>query len=242
MRFSSLDLGTCCRRAHRAAPCEDRNPAVAGRPSATPGRRAERPAACGSCGRPCAPRTRARRVRWAWAGRRAGWSTRPATFRRSAKNRCRRWSPTCRGRSSPISSARIPSRSSQAFSPRELEACGRLTQPLLHRAGENYYRPISWDDALSRIVEKLKSVAPNETLWYFSGRSSQRGRVSVAALRSAVWHEQRQQLQLLLPPGQRRGAAPARSAPARARCSLTTSSMPTWCFSSAATRPATIRG
>ncbi len=59
-----------------------------------------------------------------------------------------------------------------AFSPRELEACGRLTQPLLHRAGENFYRPISWDEALKRIVEKLRVVAPNETLWYFSGRSS----------------------------------------------------------------------
>ncbi len=59
-----------------------------------------------------------------------------------------------------------------AFSPRELEACGRLTQPLLHRAGENFYRPIGWDDALARIVENLRSVSPNETLWYFSGRSS----------------------------------------------------------------------
>ncbi|MEX2139485.1 MAG: FdhF/YdeP family oxidoreductase [Pirellulales bacterium] len=60
----------------------------------------------------------------------------------------------------------------QSFTPRELELCGRLTQPLLHRAGENYYQPISWDDATRRIVEKLKSVPPNETFWYFSGRSS----------------------------------------------------------------------
>jgi molybdopterin-dependent oxidoreductase alpha subunit len=60
----------------------------------------------------------------------------------------------------------------QSFSPRELEICGRLTQPLLHRASDNYYQPISWDDAIRRIVDKLKSVDPNETLWYFSGRSS----------------------------------------------------------------------
>jgi molybdopterin-dependent oxidoreductase alpha subunit len=60
----------------------------------------------------------------------------------------------------------------QSFTPRELELCGRLTQPLLHRAGENYYQPISWEEATRRIVEKLKSVAPNETFWYFSGRSS----------------------------------------------------------------------
>ena len=60
----------------------------------------------------------------------------------------------------------------QSFAPRELELCGRLTQPLLHRAGENYYQPISWDEATRRIVDKLKSAAADETFWYFSGRSS----------------------------------------------------------------------
>ncbi len=60
----------------------------------------------------------------------------------------------------------------QAFSPRELESCGRLTQPVLYEPGSQYYRPISWDEALARIAAKLKAVAPRETFWYFSGRSS----------------------------------------------------------------------
>jgi molybdopterin-dependent oxidoreductase alpha subunit len=60
----------------------------------------------------------------------------------------------------------------QAFSPRELESAGRLTQPLLHVQGEAYYRPIPWDAALEKIVAKLNAVAPDETFWYFSGRSS----------------------------------------------------------------------
>ena len=60
----------------------------------------------------------------------------------------------------------------QSFTPRELEICGRLTQPLLHRAGENYYQPIAWDEATRRIVEKLKSIEPDQSFWYFSGRSS----------------------------------------------------------------------
>ncbi len=60
----------------------------------------------------------------------------------------------------------------QAFSPRELEHCGRLTQPLLYTAGEQYYRPIAWEDAFARIVGKLKRVTADETFWYFSGRSS----------------------------------------------------------------------
>lgn len=60
----------------------------------------------------------------------------------------------------------------QAFTPRELENSGRLTQPLLYLQSEQYYRPISWDDAFARIVNKLKAVTPAETFWYFSGRSS----------------------------------------------------------------------
>ncbi len=70
----------------------------------------------------------------------------------------------------------------------------------------------------------------------------QRGRLSAAALRPPVRHEQRQQLQLLLPPGQRRRPGQRHSAAARPRSRWKTSSTPTWCSSSAATRPATIRG
>src|SRR5436190_9912498 len=60
----------------------------------------------------------------------------------------------------------------QAFSPRELESCGRLVQPVVLEQGQQYYRPIPWDDAISRIVAKLKATIPDETFWYFSGRSS----------------------------------------------------------------------
>jgi len=60
----------------------------------------------------------------------------------------------------------------QAFSPRELEECGRLVQPVLLEKGSQYYRPIAWDDALGRIAGKLRATPPDETFWYFSGRSS----------------------------------------------------------------------
>jgi molybdopterin-dependent oxidoreductase alpha subunit len=60
----------------------------------------------------------------------------------------------------------------QAFSPRDLEMCGRLVQPVMYRRGQQYYEPISWDDAFQRIVAKLKSLTADETFWYFSGRSS----------------------------------------------------------------------
>ena len=60
----------------------------------------------------------------------------------------------------------------QRFTPRELETCGRLTQPVICEQPGQYYRAISWDDAFRRIVGKLKASSPDETFWYFSGRSS----------------------------------------------------------------------
>jgi molybdopterin-dependent oxidoreductase alpha subunit len=60
----------------------------------------------------------------------------------------------------------------QAFSPRELESCGRLVQPVLLEEGQQYYRPIDWDEANRRIAGRLKSTPADDTFWYFSGRSS----------------------------------------------------------------------
>jgi len=60
----------------------------------------------------------------------------------------------------------------KAFSPYDLEHCGRLVQPVLYERGADYYRPIDWDEAIDRITKRLKSLPPDETFWYFSGRSS----------------------------------------------------------------------
>ncbi len=60
----------------------------------------------------------------------------------------------------------------QSFSPRELESCGRITTPLVLEAGGQYYRPIEWSEALARIEAQLGSIAPRESFWYSSGRSS----------------------------------------------------------------------
>jgi len=59
-----------------------------------------------------------------------------------------------------------------SFSPRELETSGRITQPMLYTQGDQYYRPITWQDAFEKIISKLNTVSPDETFWYFSGRSS----------------------------------------------------------------------
>lgn len=58
------------------------------------------------------------------------------------------------------------------FSPRELENSGRLVEPLLYERRCDHYQPLSWDEALSRIVAKLKVIRQDQSFWYFSGRSS----------------------------------------------------------------------
>jgi molybdopterin-dependent oxidoreductase alpha subunit len=60
----------------------------------------------------------------------------------------------------------------QAFSPRDLESCGRLVQPVLLVRGEDNYRSIGWEEARERIASRLKALSASETFWYTSGRSS----------------------------------------------------------------------
>ncbi len=58
------------------------------------------------------------------------------------------------------------------LSPYDLEHCGRLVQPVLYEKSSQYYRPIGWEEAFSRICNRLKEIPADETYWYFSGRSS----------------------------------------------------------------------
>jgi molybdopterin-dependent oxidoreductase alpha subunit len=60
----------------------------------------------------------------------------------------------------------------RTLTPRELEWCGRLTQPLYAGASDSHYHVLGWDEALSRIAGQLRSVRPDEHFFYASGRSS----------------------------------------------------------------------
>ncbi|WP_417766320.1 FdhF/YdeP family oxidoreductase [Spongiibacter tropicus] len=60
----------------------------------------------------------------------------------------------------------------RALSARELETLGRLGKPVYKPAGEDRYRVVEWEWALSRAAEGLKAVSPNRSFFYSSGRSS----------------------------------------------------------------------
>jgi formate dehydrogenase major subunit len=50
---------------------------------------------------------------------------------------------------------------------------GRLTEPVYKAAGDDHYRPISWNRAFSIIAERLNGLAsPHESAFYTSGRTS----------------------------------------------------------------------
>jgi molybdopterin-dependent oxidoreductase alpha subunit len=50
---------------------------------------------------------------------------------------------------------------------------GRLTHPMVLRAGDDHYRPIGWDDAYTLIADHLNALdTPDEALFYTSGRTS----------------------------------------------------------------------
>lgn len=58
------------------------------------------------------------------------------------------------------------------FTSRELEAAGRLAEPMIARKGDTHYRPISWDEALDHLASEMRGTDPRRAFLYASGRSS----------------------------------------------------------------------
>ena len=54
----------------------------------------------------------------------------------------------------------------------DLEHHGRLTHPMRWNLETDKYEPVSWDDAFKEIGDELKRLAPNDVVFYASGRAS----------------------------------------------------------------------
>ena len=68
---------------------------------------------------------------------------------------------------------------------------GRLTEPMVLRAGRDHYEPIGWDDAFGLVAGQLRGLAtPDEAVFYTSGAHQQRGRVRLPAVRAGLRHQQ----------------------------------------------------
>ncbi len=60
----------------------------------------------------------------------------------------------------------------QRMTPRELEASGRIVEPLYAGPKDTSYRAISWDEAIQHVGDSMHGTPPDESFFYFSGRSS----------------------------------------------------------------------
>jgi len=123
--------------------------------------------------------------------------TKPATFPRLQES-LQAMAPTCRGRSRiPFSAPIDPAMRASRVNWRP-----RASTPARALAGRGLLSAISWEK-LSNAYRPAARGRPGETFWYVSGRSSNEAGFPAAPLCPHLRHEQRQQLQLLLPPGQR---------------------------------------
>jgi len=65
-----------------------------------------------------------------------------------------------------------PVRRLQQASPLQLEAFGRLSQPVRYKKGASGFEVVSWEEAIQTTAEKLAETDPDASFFYFSGRSS----------------------------------------------------------------------
>ena len=87
-----------------------------------------------------------------------------------------------------------------------------------------HYEPIAWDDAFTLIAEELNALAaPDEAVFYTSGRTSNEAAFLYQLFVPAVRHQQPARLLEHVPRVERRGARPRPSASARGRSRSRTS-------------------
>lgn len=55
---------------------------------------------------------------------------------------------------------------------RLLERSGRLNTPIYKAAGASHYSPLSWEEAIDKVVHRFKKVPASRSFFYSSGRSS----------------------------------------------------------------------
>ncbi len=60
----------------------------------------------------------------------------------------------------------------KTFTPKQLESAGRITHPLYAGANDSHYQIISWQQAYEKLSSRLTATLPDESFFYFSGRSS----------------------------------------------------------------------
>jgi molybdopterin-dependent oxidoreductase alpha subunit len=58
------------------------------------------------------------------------------------------------------------------LTPRELEHLGRINQPLFADENSTHFKPITWEESFQKVTTSLIESSPENSFFYFSGRSS----------------------------------------------------------------------
>ena len=105
-------------------------------------------------------------------GQRGGMTNEAGRFPEVCKKSVQAMAADMAGRIRPGFFEQFPLDRLSGLTPRELEAAGRIVEPLYAGPGDRSYRAIAWDEALDRAAGALKAAPPDESFFYFSGRSS----------------------------------------------------------------------
>lgn len=106
----------------------------------------------------------------------AGRLVEPVMMERASENGVRRLCEPCERSAADDEAAKAPpgrtGGSSVRGSRSDLQGAVGTAETALARGGETHYRPIAWDEAFDTIARALAASDPDETFFYFSGRSS----------------------------------------------------------------------
>lgn len=105
-------------------------------------------------------------------GQRGGMVNEEGRFPEVCKKSLQAMAADMRGRIEPRFFERYTLDELAGLTPRELEACGRLAEPLMAGPGDDHFRPVAWPDVLRSIGESLRGTDPERMFFYASGRSS----------------------------------------------------------------------
>jgi len=105
-------------------------------------------------------------------GQRGGMVNEAGHFPEICKKSMQAMAADMQGRIEPAFFAKYGYDALRTLSPRELEALGRVADPLYAGPDDRGYRTISWDEALDFCRRRLRETPPRESFFYFSGRSS----------------------------------------------------------------------
>ena len=145
---------------------------VDGRQSYTPCERPARPVAFAGCGERLRSRNACKTCALGMGGQRGGMVNEKGHFPEVCKKSVQAMGADLQPGIDPSLIESLTFDRMAKLTPREMERLGRLTTPLMAGPMDMAYRPVSWEEASTHVINAMRKVSPDESFFYLSGRSS----------------------------------------------------------------------